>query len=256
MKKLNYVIGLLISMITFVSASNHGFGGNLASGLGYGVAQLIDIVGSIISPIGILFFGGDSGLMFEKVLLLAIIVSIVYVIISNMEPFKGSDSIVWIITISVSLLTTRFMTEQMVNAIILPYSVLGVSLTAILPLMIYFTFVQSFKGSATIRKTLWLFFMVVFIGIWASRDDIGDLSWIYFFTALAALVFFLFDGTIRRYMLRQQFGEMDLERRSTVIAKLQKEMTKLETDKKHYPEHIYKRMKKRMLKQIEDLRKH
>jgi len=122
--------------------------------------------------------------LFERIMFLTILLAVIYMVISKMPVFEGNNVVVWIITVTVSLLATRFLADSaLVQTIILPYSVLGVALTSALPMLIYFTFVQRFDGTAT-RKMLWVFFIVVFFGLWGARyDAVGEIAWIYFITA-------------------------------------------------------------------------
>ena len=255
MKKSISIVALFLFSLVLVSSASYDLPGNLERGMD----GAIRIIESLFTPLVYVFFGGYGELMFERVLLLLIIISIVYVVVSKMDIFKDNGGVIWIITLSVSLLALRFMTDELIENIILPYSIMGVALSAALPLIIYFTFVQSFESSSTIRKILWIFFIVVFIGLWDSRyDSLGSLSWIYFATGLLGFIFLFFDGTIRRYILRQQFGELDRDRRFQTISKLSTDLEKLEDSysRNHIPEANYKRMKKKLLKQIENLRKH
>ena len=141
---------------------------------------------------------------------------------------------------------------------ILPYSVLGVSLTAFLPLLIYFYFVQSFTGPTIVRRVLWIFFIVVYLGIWGSRyDQLGALSWIYFWTGVLAFLFLFFDGTIRRAIIKQEYGVIDQAKKLQIAAKLDEELDKLEEhySKNRYPKHVYIKMRKNLVDQIKRLRK-
>ena len=190
---------------------------------------------------------------------LFIVLSIVYVIISRIDVFKDNKNIIWIVTITVSLLSTRFLSEtDLVQTIILPYSILGVSLTAILPLIIYFYFVRSFEDSAVLRKVLWIMFLVVYLGLWGSRyNELGSISWIYFWVGFLAFLFFIFDGTIHRILIKQRHGALDHSRRMRLIADLRERLDKNEErfGNAHLDEKSYKSIKKNLQKQIKGLMK-
>lgn len=260
MKKLISFSILALFCVSFVSAYYGGYYDDPISGFGRGVEQVIELVERTAGPLFAVIFGGDWNFLFEKVIFFAIILSIVYVVCTRIEIIKDNKVVVWIISISVSVLSTRFLVEtDLVMNMILPYTVLGVAITALLPLVIYFIFVQSFDSSSTLRKVLWIFFIVAFFGIWASRyESVGSLSWIYFFTAVLALIFLLADGTIRRAILKQQFGASDFDSRVKRAADLADDLEKLDNQYAQgtIPKPSYDRMKKRILKQIESLRKH
>jgi len=250
MKKVFPVMVLLLFATSFVSAY---YGGDLGSNLGYGMNQLINVGEQMFGPLFSAFLGGTGEHMFERILFLCILISIIYMVVSNMDIFKSNPTVVWIITISISLLSTRFLVGTLVETVLLPYSVLGVSLTAVLPILIYFTFVQSFSESAIVRKVLWIFFIIIFLGIWGARyDELGKLSWIYMITAIVAFLFLLFDGTIRKVIRNQKMKELDEDSRQRSLINMRKELDELEENKtkgRVVPEY-YKKMKKELIKQI------
>jgi len=262
MKKLfvTFILLMIFSTTLVVAQSYYGGGyrgNNLGDNLGYGMEQLIDTVQEMFYPLASILLGDYGDYMFERILFLFILISIIYAIVSRMEVFKKNRAVVWIITISISLLSVRFLSESnLIQTMLLPYSVLGVTLTAVLPLLIYFQFVESFSESTTIRKMLWIFFMVVFIGLWASRyDELGQMSWIYLMTAIAAFLCLLFDGTIRRAIWKQKEKDKDLERNTNLIVELRKQLRELNLNYKDgfMTEHMYNKMNKRLNKQLHSL---
>jgi len=161
--------------------------------------------------------------LFEKVLLLTIMIVTVYIILEKVPLFQAQledkPALLWILDIAVSILAVRMLTSiEIIETALLPYTVLGVALTAALPLVIFFYFVEVFTGDeqASLRKILWLFFAIVFMGLWWSRyDELAlydwNISWIYFFTGVASLIFLLADGTIRRFYMRQKWKQMGMD---------------------------------------------
>lgn len=253
MKKVFGVLVLGLFLISMASATD------LASGLNRGSNQLIEATEGLLAPFASAIFGGPGDMLFEHVLFLAILLAVVYIVVSKMPIFKDNKPVIWIVTVSVSLLSTRFLMESgLVQTMILPYSVFGVTISAVLPILIYFTFVESFSESATIRKMLWIFYIVAFVGIWSSRyDSIGKLSWIYFASAVAALIFLLFDGTIRRAIIKQKMKELSIDNREDFIIKIRKQLAELEANMTagYLTEARYKKIKKRLNKQMESIMK-
>lgn len=227
---------------------------DLATGLGMGVEQLIEAGENMLFPFFSVLLGGTSEMLFERVLFLAIIFAIVYIVISKMPVFDDNQPVIWIVSVSVSLLSTRFLVgENLLQTMLLPYSVFGIAVSSALPLLIYFTFVQKFDDSATVRKMLWVFYIIVFIGIWGTRyDDVGGLAWIYLLSAGASLVFLLFDGTIRRAIVKQEMTQLGIGSREDFMRKLRKQMGELENDKRdgYVTDSEYKRLGKKIRKQM------
>ncbi|MFH1521767.1 MAG: hypothetical protein ABIF18_02300 [archaeon] len=254
MKKLFVALMFFISICPMASAY---YGNDLASGLGLGMNQLIEAGEQMLGPFFSAILGGSGDMLFERILFLAIILAVVYIVISGMEVFKENKVVIWVVSVSIALLSTRFLVENnLVQAMILPYSVFGVALSAAIPILVYFKFVQSFGDSATVRKMLWIFFIVVFVGIWGARyDDIGDLSWIYMGTAIAALIFLLFDGTIRRYIVKQERDELGVKSKEKHLAKLREELEDLRDNERHYNPSVFKKLEKDKMKSIKRVSK-
>jgi len=191
---------LVISLIGLVSAYN-GWGG----GWGGGGAPLSTAEGMIYDSITwfqIVFgpyiealFG--PGYLLEKLALLLVLLSFIYIAVSRIPPLAKNRSVVWIITISVSLLATRFFSDiELFRAVLVPYEIYGVVVASILPLILYFFFIESFD-SHFIRKIGWIAFIVIFFGLWFIRmEELGSIAWIYFAVAIISLIVFMFDKAI------------------------------------------------------------
>lgn len=216
-------------------------GGALAFELNFaqGMSQIIQWISDLLGTLFAVLLGTNDQL-FERVLMLAIVLAITYVVLTRVPAFKNKDetpkkAIVWIIAIAVSLLAVRVTYNiDAVNSYFtrLSYTVLGVTITAVVPFIIYFFFVQSFDKSAVIRKTLWMAYGIIFIGVWIQRyDEVGPLSWVYFFIALLALIFFLADGTIRRIMVNQRLKELGDMRRADYERMIERQIKDLHKDR-------------------------
>ncbi|MDO8517011.1 MAG: hypothetical protein Q7S33_02700 [Nanoarchaeota archaeon] len=154
-------------------------------------------------------------LLFAKVLFLLLLFSIIWVVIDQIPLFSSNTWVSVLISITVSLLSTRFLTEAgWVQTILLPYSALGIAITAFLPLLIYFYFVEyALSKSRILRKAAWIFAAVIFIGLWITRyEEIGAAAWVYPTAAGLCIIFFLMDGTIQRALKR-----MNIERQLSPI---------------------------------------
>lgn len=209
-----FILALILSPL-IVSAQYY-------SGFYSGTDRAISWAQNYIGPIFGVFLGGQGEFLFERILLFFILIALIFIILSRMKLFKENYAVIWIITFAVSLLATRFLSDySLVQNVLLPYSILGVVLTAAIPFIIYFFFVESFEDSSTLRKILWIFFIVVFLGVWADRqNELGNLSYIYILTGLVALICLLFDGTIRRVIEKEKdraFGARGREERIRLL---------------------------------------
>jgi len=217
------ILAMVINLLGAVSALDLGEGSN----------QVIDWVKDFSSPFLEAIFGSPE-YVFEKFLFFFLVLAISYAALNKSELFEDHDVIIWVLSVVVSLIATRFLTEiNIVQTIILPYTVLGIVLTAAVPLIVFFFFVESFESS-TLRKILWAFFIVVFIGIWNSRtEDVGELAWVYFFTGIIALIFLLADGTIRRAIVKQRMNQLGYNSREQLGRELRREIQKAREDVTH-----------------------
>ncbi len=248
MKKIFLIFVITLTFINFISAYN------LGNTLEQAVQGVQDASRILIAP----FLGGESGILFEKILLFIIIVSLIKVTLSKTELFGSDPKILMIIAFAVSLLATRFLSDrQIIENILLPYSILGVALSAIVPLIIFFIFTQSFESSI-IRKISWIFFVIIFLGLWKMRyPELGNLAWIYLITGILAFFFLLFDGTIRRAIINQemkQLGHQNKEKFETDIRR-QIIQTKEDLDKNVISLHQYRKMIRRLQRKLKAIRK-
>ena len=225
--------------------------------LGVGSEQLIDAIKRFFEPFLYVLFGSEE-YIFERFLFLLIVLSFSFVALKKFKAFEDHVGALWVVCIAVSVLATRFLAEtDMVSLIIFPYSVLGISLTSIIPLIIFFFFVHGFD-SGIIRKIAWIFFAVIFWGLWFSRyDDVGSLAWIYFLTGIIALIFLLADGTLRRILIKQQMKELGIERREEFEREIRRQIRQADEDlrNKIITTSQHRRIKRRLRKQLEAIRK-
>ena len=163
MEKKSFII-LLLSVLSFGLVRAQDLGDSLFRGS----SGIVNIAVSAFGPFFSALLGGSPEYLFEQIMLFFIITSIIYMVIRTMPLFKDNGKIIFIVTMSVSLLSTRFfmISDFLVETVLLPYSVLGVTLTAFLPLIIGFFFIhQVGANSGFLRKTFWVFFIVVFFAI-------------------------------------------------------------------------------------------
>ncbi|MDO8517010.1 MAG: hypothetical protein Q7S33_02695 [Nanoarchaeota archaeon] len=193
-----------------------------------GAEGFITIIQEIFGTFFAAIFG-TSELLFEKVLFLFILISFVYVVIRRFPAFQDNPAVVWIITLSVAILSTRFMTDfSWVQAILLPYGVLGVTLLSLIPFVIFFYYVEFSIESELLRKISWTLYSVIFIGLWWSRYPlIGSPAWIFVATAFISILMILFDGTIRGFFVRSAINKGLKDSNVLAMVKLQKDIKDL-----------------------------
>ncbi len=211
-----------------------------------------------MEPILQALLGGNdwSGFFFFFRLLLAVILlSVIFLALGVAPLFKEKKGIRWVIAVSITLIGIRFIDYDWLYTVTVQYGILAIVLTAIIPFVIYFFFVHNVAGDhPALRKIAWIFFIVVYIGVWATveTDRAGN---IYFWTLLVALVFLFFDGTIHRYYAMQKIKEAGSRSIWEHIARLRREIADI-NNTPGLPNDVRDRLIRDKEKQIKSLSKH
>jgi hypothetical protein len=202
MKKIAGVLSFLtLSLMSFVSA-----------GPVYGVQQLLDGFRQILYIIIQFVFdiSGDLGIydeyIFAKLILLIIIFIVVYTVLgksvfTNFVDTHGKGKpVLYIISAAISILAIKYLPNEMIEAILLPYSALGVGLTVFLPLIIFFFFVHNSGMGVMGRRAGWIVFGASFIALWWSRYDLLEsANFIYWIGIGFIAISLIFDNRIHKY---------------------------------------------------------
>lgn len=215
-----FVLILLASMflINTVGVSAYSFNN--------GVESVVSSMQNSVSPLISAMFGGSWEYLFEKLLFFILLLVLIFAVMSRIPMFEGKIAIIWIIDFAVSLLATRFLTEvEFVQSVLLPYQVFGVALLSFIPFLIYFYFVELGIENQAMRRIAWVLYMVVFVGLWWSRYSIiGKTSWIFFASAVLALIVMLADNTIQGMFVRNAIRRgLNIDRVKQIV-KVQKEI--------------------------------
>ena len=248
-KKTGVILSLLsvsIFTLNFVSA-------NWIDELGGGfqnVYRIIDVlITNFITPFVqlVLTSGNESisgDMLFAKLLFFLIVLGFVHFALDKAKMFEDKKGLHWIIVGVVAILATRYLgTEALIQTIILPYSVLGIAISAGLPFIIYALFIEmGFKNSndndfSILRKVAWVFFIVIFIGLWYARRPVIEQAgsyagYIYPVTILASILVLLFDGTIQRVWLKSELNRTITSMASRTAREMKREVNNLYADLK------------------------
>jgi len=157
--------------------------------------------------------------LFAKVLFFVIVLSLVWLALSRISFFNPDEGaqlwVIWVVAIAVSILAVRFIGDsKWISTIILPYTTLGIVLAAGFPFVIYFILVEFMMlagpGYKTIRKVAWVFFAVVFMGLFVARgDEIEGARNIYLVTAVLSILVTFFDGTFQKMVHQMALDRMN-----------------------------------------------
>jgi len=149
----------------------------------------------------------SDAVFISKILLLILLICLISLVLDKVPMIADSDGMKWTITIAVSLLGIRFLSGDVVAAILLPYTTMAVAMSVIIPFLIFTVFIYSALDSPTARRLAWAFFGIVFFFLWFMRYSDGSLGAVknlYTVAAIVSLIMIFLDGTIRRLQLRMR----------------------------------------------------
>jgi len=233
---------------------------NFASAYRYGFVGSIDSAIYQAQPVLQFFFGGydyTGYMMFERILLFLLILSMVFVSLKNAPFFKGDDQkkIVVVVSIIVSLLSVRYIDYNWLNTVIMTYQVFGIAITSVLPFIIYFFFLNGMApNDPAIRKIGWILFICVYLGLYVTADN-SFYGQVYLWTMFVALVFLFLDKTINRAILMQRIKESGASNIWDAIRRLEEEKYNYINRSYGIPDDIKERKVRELQKQIDKLHK-
>ena len=211
-KLLVFSIFLILS-VSLVSAQNSITGLAITDDLAdltEGTLSLItDVSSKVLGDMGGVAGISSEALLFARLLLLIILITIIFSTLGKVDLFAKSKSVLWIISLGVGILAVRFFSAQMVATVLIPYTALGFAVTAIIPFVIFFFLVNvgMKENKAIVRRVAWIFFAVVFIGLWIkSPSGENNFKHIYLVVAVVSVIMMKLDGTISRF-----FKEIEIE---------------------------------------------
>lgn len=238
-----------LTFLMFVGLFLSIFSLNLVSAQAYidlrqGSEQVIEIIVDFAEPFIQVLLGGydyTGLLLFERLLIFLLILCVVYLALKNIEIFENTPAVLWVVSVVIPLIAVRFIDFEWLNTLLVAYQVLGIAIAGILPFIIYMFFLHSITDSSAARKIGWIFFIVVYFGMWSTNES-DNYAQIYFWTMLIALVFLLMDGTIHRYFEGQKWKEAQKTEIYKRISQIDKDIETLERG--NLPEHVKKRQRR------------
>ena len=167
----------------------------------------IDLANDAGSPLfGALLGEASTGAdLFVKVLIFLLVVLVTIAVLQLVPFFAGRAWLQFAVGAIISILGTRFIPNDMIQALAFPSSVFVASIAIGIPFIIYGLVLYKSGIGPAVRKLGWIIFAVVLVVLWfynaeASRDR--GFMWIYpSIVALSAVVFW-FDGTLSKYLGR------------------------------------------------------
>ncbi len=170
---------------------------------------LIDVITSLTSTLfGIQPSGGnifETRDLLATVLFFVIVLAVVWTVMDKIPLFQDYTWVMVTVSILTAFLSTRFLSSDLIQTMLLPYSTLGIAISLLVPFIFYFIFVEQALNSSVFRKIAWIFAAVIFTGLYFARMDemIGAL-WLYPVAIGLCIIFMLFDRTIQNAWKKAQ----------------------------------------------------
>jgi hypothetical protein len=209
------------------------------------VSDIIKAVAQGLAPLANLLFGSENigvgantaAFTVANIFIFVIVFILVYIIVDSMEFFAGHTFFSWVLSIAVSVLAVRFLSDGMINAIIFPYRALGIALAAGLPFVLYFVAVETKMTSEFGRKAAWIFLGVIYVFLYFVRmyyapegsQDLSAFSWIYLATAGVCLLMVILDGTLAGLRVKWAAARIGKNNSEEAIVHLKQKLAEIPT---------------------------
>jgi len=258
--KSNLIIIIFISLLSIIphaSAAQFNFENSREL-----VSDAIRNVLVILSPFFEAVIGdyNTSDFFFHKVLLLILLIIICKNVLEKTPIGDSNKKVSFIISVIISILSIRFINENnFFEAIFIQYGVLGIAITTILPMVIFFYFVHKTNVGTFGRKVFWTLYAITMTAIWILKSaEIPEVAnWIYGLTLLSTIVFIFFDKSIHSYFGLSDFKHFQREGNKKRIREAKAELDKIEEhfNKRRMSFAEYKAEKKAIEDYIKELSK-
>jgi hypothetical protein len=176
----------------------------------------------------------------------------VYLVLGRIPLFEDQGKVRVVVAFIIPLIGVRFINYEWLNTILLSYQVLAIALTAVLPFIIYFFFVhETGQDSPAIRKIAWIFFILVYIGLWVTTE-VESYGAVYFWTIVISIALLLFDGTIHDFYMKQKMKSVGSENKWGHIAKIKRDIDDIQKsiNEGHLPQRAGEKIIKKKQKRI------
>ncbi len=229
----------LLIAFSFAFAGNTNITGQVA--FLEGVQNVANDIVEIVTPVFQALFGGgadlyaNKGILFTQILFFIIVFGIILLSLKKVDFFSDNPLVLNIIALAVSLLAVRGISStELIETILLPSEALGIALLAGIPFVIYFIVINvGFKTQPSIlRRVAWIFFAIIFIGLWSSKtSELVDnkLYNIYLFTGIAAVVMAWIDGTIKKFFLKVERDKLKDVNKTEAMAEYKRRLREAQT---------------------------
>ena len=232
MKKAGLILVALVLSTLLVGLVSAQITGTPGTKIGQGFVKFIEETVNTINPIAKYLLGDTQAtatfsagtLLFAKILFFLLILSVIYLSLSTVDFFNYKAWALWVVAIGAAILATRFLGNLIVPAVLIPYSALGMFISAGIPFFLAFIVIErgmAGPANAYLRKVAWIFFAVIFLGLWITRGTGNKAAYIYPITALICFIMMILDGTIQGFFNNMAFAKASAMRRGPALQSIE-----------------------------------
>lgn len=190
-----------------------------------GLGQVIIIIIQFLSDT-ILNINSFDEFLFAKMIFFILIFLIIYVTIKKNDFFGDNETILRIISIAISILSVRFIPDELVQTLFLQYGTLGAAIGMFVPFAIMLFFLHQSNFGPLPRKIGWILYGVSYVAIFSYTypDITGIASYVYWVGIIGTIIVFFFDRQIHAAFgsaeLRKAKHGAESERYATIQGKI------------------------------------
>lgn len=245
---------LFVVLLLFVNTLSSIFAASLDDFIYRGPREAIDIIVDYTTPFFEVLIGDYSGseFFFAKVWLLILLFIVIHSIVKKIPQFEDNNGVVFIISAVVSVFSIRFMPQDLMEVILMPYTTLGITLTTIIPFLIFFWFVHHTGIVGPGRRLAWGLYAAIFALLTYTRyPSMPDIAKNFYWIALGLIILALvFDRKIHAYFRLWEVKKMEKTVNDKIVLNL---LDDLETAERHGETEEGKAQVKRIRKRLRDL---
>ena len=255
----------VVSVISFlplvIAQFNRGQSFRVENVVGF-IVEVINYMIAIAAPIFIVILGeyNTSEFLFSKILLFILLFIVLRNVMSKTPFGEDNEKVGLMVSLIISILSVRFINQNaFFETIFIQYGVLGIAITTIIPMVIFFYFINNTKVGTFGRKMFWGIYAITLGAIWITRfNELPEVAnYIYMFTFAAAILFILFDKSIKKYFGLYQFKDFETRTNERSIIELKRDLRQYKQDLTDgvINHSQYEQLKKEIFKSIKSLMK-
>ena len=214
---------VIVNMISFVGAQTVETG---VQSFTSGVSTVLKLLfGDFLQS-----YQSGQDIFYVKILLFILLYVIIQTAVRAVPKLGESKGVVIVVSFIVAVLSIKWMSDGLVETILLPYGSLGIALATMLPFLIFFYFVHATKMNGLGRRISWAFFALSFALVFYTRVfKTGAAPFptegMYFYYAVGVMIALalFFDRGIHQYFFMHELNMFYRGAKGKAVAALQAE---------------------------------